>query len=439
MSFSVLVVEDERELLWMIVDRLKRKGYSAQGVSSGEEALELLKKHDYDIGIFDIRLPGISGLELLEKAKNYYSEMEVIILTGHGTIDSAIEAMKLGAYDYLTKPCRLAKLELVVDKALERKRLREENKNIKQLMATKEADFHIVGESPQMKKVISMVKNVADSHVPVLILGETGTGKELFAKALHYWSCRAGESFVAINSGALPEQLLESELFGHVKGAFTGAIQSKKGLVEVADGGTLFLDEIGEMPLNLQVKLLRFLETGEFRPVGDVSLRQVKVRVVAATNRNLMEEVKNGRFREDLYYRLNVLSIKIPSLRERISDLPHLVDFYFKSNHIKNKKLSSEAMEALKRYSFPGNVRELFHILERGNLLAKGPVIEPRDLMLPTEKDETAFSPASLAEVEKKHIAQVLNYTNGNKTQAAKILKISVRNLYRKIQEYGLQ
>lgn len=439
MNFSILVVEDEQELQWMIVDRLKRKGYQAQGVSSGEEAMELMAKQHFDIGIFDIRLPGLDGLELLEQAKAIYPEMEVIILTGHGTIDNAIEAMKLGAYDYLTKPCRLAKLELVVGKAIEKKRLQEENKSIKQLIATKEAGFQIVGNSMPMKKAISMVKSVADTDVPVLILGETGTGKELFAKALHYWSKRADRPFVAVNSGALPEQLLESELFGHVKGAYTGAFQSKKGLVEVAHEGTLFLDEVGEMPLNLQVKLLRFLETGEFRPVGDVNLRRVKVRVVAATNRNLVEEIKMGRFREDLYYRLNVLTINVPSLRERISDLPLLIEFYAQKSHAKSKKLSPEAMEALQKYSFPGNVRELFHILERGYLLAQGPLVEPRDLMLPVNSQEPASTLASLAEVERKHIADVLNHTNWNKTRAAKILEISVRNLYRKIEDYGLQ
>lgn len=442
-EIKVLVVDDEKDLLQLLVQRLKRKGYLATGVNSAEEALIILEKELYDVGIFDIRMEAMDGLELLSEAKKLQKDIEVIMLTGHGTIDTAIEAMKLGAYDYLTKPYKLTELEAVLVKAAEKKSLKEENEKMKRLMTKDSDDVQIIGKSKAITKVIELTEQVANSDIPILIQGETGTGKELFAKALHEWSERKSAPFVAINSGALPEQLLESELFGHMKGAFTGANQEKKGLVEVANGGTLFLDELGEMPLPLQIKLLRFLENGEFRRVGDVRVRKVQVRVVAATNRNIEEEVREERFREDLYYRLHVIKLEVPPLRERTEDLPLLIDFFLaKKKQWQHKQLSKEALESLKTYHFPGNVRELFHILERGFLLAKEDIVEAKNLMLPPsilEEKREYIEPKTLAEVEKEHILQALQKTNWNKGQAAEILGISTRNIYRKIEQYNLE
>lgn len=439
----LLVVDDEQDLLELLVRRLKRKGFDVDSAGTAEDALELVKTNEYDIGVYDIRLPGMDGIELLKETKKIEPDIEVLILTGHGTIDTAIEAMKVGAFDYITKPYNLSELELTIGKAAENKALKEKNDSMKKIIA-QHNEFHIIGDSVNFKEVLEMTRRIADSDVPVLIEGESGTGKELFAKALHYWSCRADEPFVPVNSGALPEHLLESELFGHARGAFTGASQEKKGLVEAAKGGTLFLDELGEMPLALQVKLLRFLETGEFRRVGDVRERHVTVRVVAATNRDMEKEVAEGRFREDLYYRLNVVKLTIPPLRERKGDLPALIEHFVGRTKDPSKRLSGEALAALGGYDFPGNVRELSHLIERGVLLSKGSLIEADDLLLPKQVAVTAASVdatrlCSLEEVEKVHIENALKQMNWNKTKAADVLGISVRNLYRKIDQYGLK
>ncbi|WHX41519.1 sigma-54 dependent transcriptional regulator [Mesobacillus sp. AQ2] len=440
----LLVVDDEQDLLELLVRRLRRKGFDVNSAGTAEDALELVKKNEYDIGVYDIRLPGMDGIELLKETKKIQPDIEVLILTGHGTIDTAIEAMKMGAFDYITKPYNLSELELTIGKAAENKALKEKNDSMKKIIA-QHNEFRIIGDSANFKEVIEMTRRIADSDVPVLIEGESGTGKELFAKALHYWSCRADEPFVPVNSGALPEHLLESELFGHARGAFTGASQDKKGLVEAAKGGTLFLDELGEMPLALQVKLLRFLETGEFRRVGDVRERHVTVRVVAATNRDMEKEVAEGRFREDLYYRLNVVKLAIPPLRERKGDLPALIEHFIARTKDPSKQLSAGAFAAMEQYDFPGNVRELSHLIERGVLLSKGSLIETDDLLLPKQAAVGA-APAggesrlcSLEEVEKIHIDNALKQMNWNKTKAADVLGISVRNLYRKIDQYDLK
>lgn len=437
---KLLVVDDEKDLLELLVKRLKRKGYDVDSADSAEAALPLLKQQCYDVAIYDIRLTQMDGITLLKETKKMQPETEVLILTGHGTIETAIEAMKLGAYDYLTKPYNLSELELTIAKAKENKLLKEKNESYKKIIK-KQNEFTIVGESPRFKKVLELTERIADSEVPVLIEGESGTGKELFAKALHYWSPLADEPFVAVNSGALPEQLLESELFGHVKGAFTGANQDKKGLVETANGGTLFLDELGEMPFNLQVKLLRFLELGEFRRVGDVRERKVKVRIVTATNKDMEREVLEGRFREDLYYRLNVVKINVPPLRERKEDIPLLIDYFINQSKGQNKEFSNDAMRKLQAYSFPGNVRELHHLVERGMLLSRGNTIEAEDLLLSYQRShqsEQEDSLYSLEQLEKTHIEKVLKEFNWNKTKAAEVLGISVRNLYRKIEHFSL-
>ncbi|CAM3982906.1 sigma-54-dependent transcriptional regulator [Mesobacillus zeae] len=445
-SVRLLVVDDEKDLLELLGKRLQRKGFKVDVASTAEEAIGLLNSEEYDVGVYDIRLPGMDGISLLKETKSIQVDMEVIMLTGHGTIDTAIEAMKVGAFDYLTKPYNLSELELTIAKSSENKLLKEKNETMKKIIR-KHDEFKIIGESPKLKDMLQITRRVAPSEVPVLIDGESGTGKELVAKALHYWSQRAGEPFVPVNSAALPEQLLESELFGHIQGAFTGANKEKKGLVEAAKGGTLFLDEIGEMSLAVQVKLLRFLETGEFRRIGDVRVRQADVRVVAATNRDMEKEVAQGRFREDLYYRLNVVKITVPPLRERKEDLPLLVQYFMGRTKAPEKKLSADAAAALSRYDFPGNVRELGHLLERGALFSRGEIIEQGDLFLLVagrEADlkndgESADSHKTLEQLEKEHIEKSLEKLNWNKTKTAEVLGISLRNLYRKIEQFNLQ
>ncbi|GBF11266.1 sigma-54-dependent transcriptional regulator [Tepidibacillus infernus] len=444
-SVQMIVVDDEQDLLQLLVQRLKRKGYQVSGFASGHEALKQMEQTSYDIGIYDIKMPGMDGIELLRESKKRSPNMEVIMLTGHGTVETAIDAMKSGAYDYLTKPYNLAELDVIIQKALEKKQLFEENKRLKEVMQIEGMQFEIIGEHPKLKMLLEMTKRLAQSHVPVLIEGESGTGKELIARAVHTWSERSNQPFIAINSGALMENLLESELFGHAKGAFTGAVSEKKGLVEMAHKGTLFLDEIGEMPLSLQVKLLRFLESGEFRRVGENQLRRVDVRLVAATNRNLEEEIEKGNFREDLYFRLNVMKLVVPPLRERKSDIPLLAAYFLKKYQQRygRKELSPATIEALTNYHFPGNVRELSHLIERGVLLSSNEKIEPQDIF-PHGLNKNDFIAEDLAlisldEVEKNHIIRVLEQCDWNKTRTAQILGISLRNLYRKIETYGIE
>lgn len=437
-SIKVLIVDDEESFRDLLVQRFGRKGCHVKGVGSGTEALQALKEEAFQVAIFDIKMPGMDGLELLQRARQMEENLQVIMLTGHGTTASAIEAMKMGAYDYLTKPYSLTELEVILQKAYEKRMLLEENMGLKAVIQRGRSSKVVVGESQAITRVLELTKKVAVADTPVLVEGESGTGKELIVSSIHQWSGRAQQPFVAVNSGALPAQLLESELFGHEKGAFTGALAQKKGLIESAHRGTLFLDEIGEMDLGLQVKFLRFLETGEFRRVGDVRLRKVDVRVVAATNRNLEAEVAKGNFREDLYYRLNVIKILVPPLRERKEDIPLLVEHFMqKMGAGKARKLTSEAIEALMNHDYPGNVRELFNILERGMLISSGNEIHEEDLFsCITGRKEPQI--CTLEEMEKRHIKQVLRMVNWNKTKAAELLGISLRNLYRKIEGYQL-
>lgn len=465
----LLIVDDEKDLLDLLVERFSRKSYRVEGYLSPLEALEKGDLAACDVGIFDMKMPGMDGITLLKEVKKQNPFMEVIVLTGHGTIETAIEAMKSGAYDYLTKPYHLQELEVILQKAVEKKRLFEENQRLKEALQVEGSQFTLVGEDPSFKRLLQMTAKIAKTNAPVLIEGESGTGKELIARALHAWSDRSDQPFIAINSGSLMESLSESELFGHAKGAFTGAQGEKKGLVEVAHHGTLFLDEIGEMPLSLQTKLLRFLETGEFRRVGETKLRTVNVRVVAATNRILEEEIRKGSFREDLYFRLNVLKLVVPPLRERPSDILLLTQYFLKRYqglHDK-KSLTDEALHSLLSYSFPGNVRELSHLIERGLLLSQGEWIEAGDLFpsgyspLDEKRREKADGEdrsgekkdgsggrkdgageredllLPLEELEKRHILHVLQKCGGNKKEAAEILGISLRNLYRKLDAYG--
>lgn len=440
-NVHLLIVEDETDSLNLLVERFTRKGFKVIGAPSAEDALRILTGSSMDLGIFDINLPDMDGVQLLKATKELDPDIEVIMLTGHGTVETAIEAMKLGAYDYLRKPYALAELEVVASKALEKRSLRETNSGLKQALLSTNNNFSIVGQSQVMKELLDMTLRLANSDISVRIEGESGTGKELIARALHFWGSRSNQPFIVINAGAIPENLLESELFGHVKGAFTGATHEKKGLVEAAEQGTLFLDEIGEMPLSLQVKLLRFLETLEYRRVGDSRLRMVNVRVVTATNRILEQEVSKGNFREDLFYRLNVMKLTLPPLRDRPEDIPLLTQHFLSllsKGH--NVTISADAMKALRSYSFPGNVRELSHMIERGILLVRDGVIETKNLLIPESRPEHPPDNEliSLAELNKRHIQRVVDECKGNKSKAAKILGISVRNLYRKSDEYEL-
>ena len=456
---KVLILDDEEALRAIIAQRLKRKGYDVLEAGTAREGLSLLKDTLIDAVLLDIKLPDGDGLILLPKIKQFQTDLQVIMLTGNGTIESAIEAMKLGAYDYLTKPCNLSELEITLQKALENRKLLMENTGLRQVVNRQTAELKIVAESEAMASLLDMTRKVAQTDTSVLIQGESGVGKELIAQAIHFWSSRVNRPCIPVNAGAIPDTLIESELFGHEKGAFTGAGTQKIGLVEMADNGTLFLDEIGEMPLSIQVKLLRFLESGEFRRVGDTRLRRVDVRIIAATNRNLRGEINQGRFREDLFYRLNGLTLIVPPLRERREDILPLVS-HFLNTQGKNLlhdhyTLLPETQEQLLNYDFPGNTRELFHLIERGQILSVDGTISPGNIWPEKSTQVLKAAPAfnaneeflhifrnnlcpSLEEVEKNYILATLKKAKGNKTQAAGLLGISVRNLYRKIQAYGM-
>ena len=433
----ILLVDDEESFRQLLVKRFERKGYQVASAGNGEEALVIGKKNEFDVGLFDLKMPGMDGLELMKQLKKIQPELQVLIITGHGTIETAIQAMKLGAYDYLTKPGNLDEIEVLIEKAFEKKNLIQQNQDLKEALLRSKLRRPIIGESERLKCVLNIIEKVAPTDSTVLIEGESGTGKELVAESIHYLSQRKEQPFIVLNAGALPEQLLESELFGHTKGAFTGAVEEKKGLAEIAHKGTLFLDEIGEIGLALQVKLLRFLETGEVRRVGDNKTKKVDVRIVTATNRKLEDEVKKGNFREDLYYRLNVIKIVVPSLRQRWQDIPLLVDYFLKIYDKSGKKhLSNEALIALKNYQFPGNIRELVNLIQRGVILSTDTTIHKEDLFGRTV--ETTNQAITLKDMERRHIEQILQIANGNKTKAADLLGISVRNLYRKLKEYNL-
>ena len=449
---TMLVVDDEESLRALIANRLRRKGYEVTEAATGQDALGAIIQQEFDLALFDLRLPDIDGMECLRRAKEAQPNLEVLMLTGHGTIETAIEAMKLGAYDYLTKPANLAELEVVLGKALEKRLLANQNRGLREAIRRQQEQVAIVGGSAAIDRLLLLTERVAAADSPVLIEGESGTGKELVARAVHDGSARADGPLITVNCGALPNNLLESELFGHARGAFTGAVQAKAGLVEMADRGTLFLDEVGELPLDLQAKLLRFLETGEYRRVGETRLRRVDTRIVAATNRRLADAVALNQFREDLYYRLNVVRLEVPPLRDRASDIPMLVE-HFLSRLRSDKQFAPEAMEALLAYPFPGNVRELFNIVQRAVILSPDQWVTPEDLGLPAAPGHLAVAPAAanaggappdpdailpLGEMERRHILAALQATGWHRAQAAGLLGISVRNLYRKIDQFGL-
>jgi two-component system response regulator AtoC len=457
---SVLIVDDEESMRHLLSLILRDRGYEVRAVSSGEDALKELQARDYDLVLSDVRMPRMDGLALLREALRLQPDLTFIVMSAYGSHDTAVEAMKAGAYDYVGKPFKPDDVVLVLRKAEERQRLSRENRRLRAELAQEYRFENIVGASEALQDVLRQVRKVAPLKTTVLLTGESGTGKELVARALHELSPRAAAPFVAVNCGAIPAELIESELFGHVRGAFTDASRDKKGLVAEADGGTLFLDEIGELPPALQVKLLRFLQEEEVRRVGDNRSEKVDVRIVAATARDLARAVQEGQFREDLFYRLNVVGIRLPPLRERPDDVPRLVEHFLAKHRplrggVPLRGLAPEAMEAFQAYRWPGNVRELEHAVERAVVLAEGPEVQEEDL--PDELRASARAPGATGAptlppglggdlsvkratraLEAHLIRQALEQTGGNRTRAAELLELSYRALLYKIKEYGI-
>ncbi len=406
-------------------------------VQNGSKALELLEKEEFDVLLLDMNMPGLDGIDVLKSIKSQEIPTEVIILTAHATVMTAVEAMKLGAYDYLMKPFKIIELAPVIEKAYEKKKLRNENLLLKTQVKRQWETRTLIAESPAMREVLETAAKVAGSAYPVLITGESGTGKELVARTIHAASSRSDEPYVVINCGALPENMIESELFGYEKGAFTGAHARKPGLLEIAHQGTLFLDEIGDMPQPLQVKLLRVIETGCFYRLGGTREMKVDMRVLSATNKNLKAEIEKGTFRQDLYYRISALNIFLPPLRDRQEDIVPLIR-HFQSNDpvFRQKTFTDEALNVLSAYAWPGNVRELQHVVHRVLLLARGNVIGPADLP-PDLTMKAGPDSARLDDRERQHILTVLKKSGGDKIKAAEILGIHPKTLARKLSGYG--
>ncbi len=446
-EMRVLIVDDEEELVRAFRKKLSREGFAVFTAATGGEALAMVKEHSFDVCVLDIRLPDVDGVKLLEMLKEVEPNLEIVMLTGHASIDTAIQSMKRGAYDYLSKPCKLSELSSVISKAYEKKALTERNLVLEEQLHRVNVKDRFVGESGQMNEVERLISLVAPSDVPVLILGETGTGKELAARAIHALSPRSTNQFVAVNSSTFQESILESELFGYKKGAFTGAQTDKMGLLELANGGTFFIDEVGDMGMAIQAKFLRTLETGIFRRLGDVRESKVDVRFIFATNKSLENEVKEKRFRKDLFYRLNAFTIVLPSLRERETDIALLARYFVNkfSRGMEEKRISRGAMKVLNGYWWPGNVRELANVIERAMLISAGrQEILQEDLPQNMMKSDTRAECAALRpdgelldlkQVEKEHIVRVLELAGGNKSKAARLLGISRRKLYVKIHE----
>ncbi len=454
---SVLIVDDEDSLQKSICLNLEAEGYSCSSIGLGEKALEIIKKQKFDVVICDYRLPDIDGISFIKKCKKLTPETETILITGFGDNELAVKALKSGAYSYITKPFEFDELIFTLRKIEEKGHLVAENTELKSVIHEKFNFENIISQSSLMKDIFETVSRLAKFNTSVLIRGESGTGKELIARAIHHNSPRKGKPFIAINCGAIPENLMESEFFGHVAGAFTDARSEKKGLFEEANGGTIFLDEIGEMPIHLQVKLLRVLQEKQIQKVGSEKTKPTDVRIIAATLRDLEQDVENGRFRDDLYYRLDVVSILIPPLRDRPEDIPILVEHFIKKHSkklkVKEKNISPEALRTLIQYNWKGNVRELENSIERGLVLSPSETIDVNSLPAVIRASGTNEFGASISildennlsikqhtrSVEQKLIKKALEQTGGNRTHAAKILEISHRALLYKLKEYNMQ
>jgi len=447
---NIMVIDDEESMCKFMQIMLQKEGYDVITSQSSYQALNLLKQKNYDLVIADLMMPELNGLELLSRVKSLDPDASFIVMTAYASVDTAIEALKKGAYDYLTKPFKVDEIRIAVKKALEQKRITRENISLKKQLKREFGFDNFIGMSPQVLEMKKMAQRVAQSDSTVLIQGESGTGKELVAKAIPYCSARTDKPFVSINCAAIPETLLESELFGHLKGAFTGAIKEKEGLLKTADGGTFFLDEIATTSQAIQVKLLRVLEEKEMIPVGGTKPVEIDVRLITATNADLEQEVKMGRFRPDLFYRLNVFLITIPPLRERKDDIKllvcHFIRKYCERLKSKEKKISEEAMRRLISYSWPGNARELENAMERAVLLARSSEITQNELPekileneLPKLVEQPKLENPTLEEIEKAYIYWVLNNAGWHKSKASQILGIDSSTLYRKIEKYGLK
>jgi len=450
MPAKILVVDDEESMCRFMEIMLSKEGYQVDTANDGYSGVNLLKQSEYDLVIADLNMPEMTGIDLLKEIKSFKQKQDFIVMTAYATVDTAIEAMKQGAIDYITKPFKVDEIKLVIEKSINRKILIEENKKLKQQLNISNDFDNIIGKSHNICEVKRLASRIAESDSTVLIRGESGTGKDLMAKAIHNHSPRKSGPFITINCGALPENLLESELFGHKKGSFTGAIRDKDGLFKVADGGTFFLDEIGNTSPAIQIKLLRVLEEKRITPVGDTNPIDVDVRLIAATNSDLEEDVKRGKFREDLFYRLNVIPLYIPALRERKDDIPLLVDhfikkFCFKIN-VSQKEITNQAIERLMDFQWKGNVRELENTIERAVLLSREDILDlndfPKNLSssdkIVTGGDTIPENP-TLESIEKAYIHFIMSKTGGKKTRAAKILGIDPSTLYRKIERYDLE
>jgi DNA-binding NtrC family response regulator len=450
---KILIAEDEKTQRDLLEGFLEKEGFSAEAVANGREVLRKLEGDFFDIALVDYKMPELDGLQTLREIRKLYPDLPVVMMTAYGTIETAVASMKEGALDYLTKPIDLDELLLMLQKVIERSHLIKENKELKTQLQERYAFPHIVYGGPKMEEVMGLVARVAPSQTTILIRGESGTGKELIANAIHYASPRSGKPWVKVSCAAIPETLLESELFGHEKGAFTGATQKRIGRFEEADGGSIFLDEIGDLSPGTQVKLLRILQDKEFQRLGSNLSLKTDVRVITATHRNLEEAIKKGLFREDLYYRLNVISIALPPLRERREDIPLLIDHFLKKYSQENRKsvsdISKEARTLLLRYPYPGNVRELENLVERAVVLCRGEMITTQDLPFHI-KEETSeklleFSkkikslPESLEEIERDSIVKALHQHQGVQTKTAESLGISERVLRYKMKKYRIR
>jgi len=442
---NILIIDDEEKIRNLLSRIIRLEGFAIWDAENFKTAWRILEKQSIDVVLCDVKLPDGNGVDFVKAALEKFPRLQIILLTAYANIADGVQAMKNGAFDYITKGDDNDKIIPLLNRAVENVRLRQRIDHLEEQVNKRYGFESILGESLPIKQAIDLARKVAPQDTTVLLLGETGTGKEVFAQAIHYGSKRSGRPFLALNCSAFTKELLESELFGHKAGAFTGALKDKKGLIEEASTGTLFLDEIGEMPVDLQAKLLRVLETHEFIKVGDTKSTEVNVRIIAATNSNLQEEVKEGNFREDLFYRLNVFTINLPTLRSRKKDIPLLADHFLKQFSLKTNtrvtSMSKAFLDALQNNEWKGNIRELRNAMERAVIMASGTELSVEDLPLEIQthsENSSILSAFDLANVEKLHIQRVLNHTKGNKAEAARLLNIGLTTLYRKIEEYSI-